>query len=210
MRCMPSKMRYNQFWNDHSVICRLKLQRCTKRSSRIVAQVQDNCQNSVQQGRLGVRYYQTRTACTPLLFPERLCRDWYIRSHRRFYTAWPMNDLPHNICVKNLSQRSCHLFSVLTFLSFPSLYVSYSSVRSSSVIGDRCIHSCAYHHCRQYSCCCSFNAVLHNISPFIFIWYSDSPPVLSLVPLLSFDKCERQEAFAFWRCSAEFWTSQSR
>lgn len=75
MRCIPSKMRYNQFWNYHSVICRLKLQRCTKRSSRIVAQVQDNCQNSVQQGRLGVRYYQTQTACTPLLFPERLCRD---------------------------------------------------------------------------------------------------------------------------------------
>ena len=75
MRCIPSKMRYNQFWNYHSVIYRLKLQRCTKRSSRIVAQVQDNCQNSVQQGRLGVRYYQTQTACTPLLFPERPCQD---------------------------------------------------------------------------------------------------------------------------------------
>ena len=137
--------------------------------SRTAAQVQDNCQNSVQQGCQSVRYYHTQTACTPLLFPQRPCRDWYNCSQSRVYTAWPMNDLPHNICVKNLSQKSCHLFSVLTFLSFPFIYVSYSSVRSSAVIGDRCIHSCAYHHCRQYSCCCSFNAVLHNISPFIFI-----------------------------------------
>ncbi|MFQ9841889.1 MAG: restriction endonuclease subunit S [Ruminococcus sp.] len=41
------------------------------------------------------------------------------------------------------------------------------------MIGSRSIYSCSYHHCRQYSRCCSFNAVLHGISPFLSFISSD-------------------------------------